>query len=220
MKMNNSYKDLHNLSERAGVLYDEISDRIRCEEINFCRHCAEHGRLCGIADLTMEDKEKLIAIRDSLKDLHNILQFYQTLKSRQQRHYNGSLVRLEASRMLLMDKLNKYPTWGKKLQVIEELKAYFGQEKAALFNENLAETEQNTQSEDDEKEKKNSSSFLVICIKGLFNPWNWYRTTRIAAIAFIVNFYRNKMQNKKKMAVPRLKIDYSDSQLAVSFGKG
>lgn len=218
MKMNNTYKDLHNLSERAGVLYDEISDRIRCEEINFCRHCAEHGRLCGIADLTMEDKEKLIAIQDSLKDLQNMLQFYKTLESQQQRHHNGALIRLEASRMLLMDKLNKYPTWGKKVEVIEEIKEYFGQEKVALFSENLSKTEQK-QSEDEQK-KKNSSSFLVICIRGLFNPLNWYRTTRIAAIVVIVNFYRNRMQNKNKMPVPRLKIGYSDSQLAVSFGKG
>lgn len=68
---------LHNLSERTEVLYDEISDRIRREEINFCTHCAEHGRYCGIAELTMEDKEKLIGIRDSLKDLQNMLHFYQ-----------------------------------------------------------------------------------------------------------------------------------------------
>ncbi|KAK4354023.1 hypothetical protein RND71_026217 [Anisodus tanguticus] len=208
------------LSERAGILYDEISDKIHCEEIYFCRHCAEHGRLCGLADITMEDKEKLIAIRDSLKDVQNMLKFYQTLESRQQRHYNGALVRLEASRMLLIDKLNKYPTWGKKQDIIEELKEYFGQGKIALFSENSAETEQQKQIKD-EKVKKNRSSFLAICIKGLFNPWNWYRTTRIAAIAWIVNLYRNRMQNKNnKMLVPRLKIDYSDSQLAVSFGKG
>ncbi|XP_055808354.1 uncharacterized protein LOC129876899 [Solanum dulcamara] len=220
MKMNNTYKDLHNLSERTEVLYDEISNRIRREEIHFCTHCAEHGRYCGIADLTMEDKEKLIGIQDSLKDLLNMLQFYQALESRQQRHHNGALVRLEASRILLIDKLNKYPTWGKKLEVIEELKEYFGQGiKGALsFSENLAETKQK-QSEN-EKEKKNSSSFLVICIKGLFNPWNWYRTTRIAAIALIVNIYRNRMQDKNKMPLPRLKIGYADSQLAVSYGKG
>lgn len=154
---------LHNLSERTEVLYDEISDRIRREEINFCTHCAEHGRYCGIAELTMEDKEKLIGIRDSLKDLQNMLHFYQALESRQQRHQNGALVRLEASRMLLIDKLNKYPTWGKKLDIIEELKEYFGE--GILFTENLAETEQ--EQSEDEKEKKNSSSFFVICIKGI-----------------------------------------------------
>ncbi|XP_059318208.1 uncharacterized protein LOC132068589 [Lycium ferocissimum] len=214
--MNNSYKDLNNLSERAGVLHDEIDDKIHCEEINFCRHCAEHGRLCGIADLTEEDKEKLIAIRDSLKDVQNMLQFYQTLVSRQQRHNKGALVRLEASRMLLIKKLNNYPTWGKKSDVIEELKEYFGQGKVALFPENLVETEQK-QIEDEKEKKKN---FLISCIRGLFNPWNWYRTTRIAALALIVNFYRNRLHNKNKMSVPRLKIGYSDSQLAVSYGKG
>lgn len=140
----------------------------------------------------------------------------QALESRQQRHQNGALVRLEASRMLLIDKLNKYPTWGKKLDIIEELKEYFGE--GILFTENLAETEQ--EQSEDEKEKKNSSSFFVICIKGLFNPWNWYRTTRIAAIALIVNICRNRMQDKNNMPVPRLKIGYSDSQLSVSYGKG
>ncbi|KAM3235763.1 hypothetical protein P3L10_015800 [Capsicum annuum] len=216
MKMNNTCKDL---LQRTGVLYDEISDRIRYEEINFCKHCADHGRFCGIKDAMMEEKEKLIAIQDSLKDLQNMLQFYQMLESRQERLHNGALFRLEASRMLLIDKLNKYPTWGRKLEVIEKLKEYFGQEKVALFSEELAKTEQK-QSED-EKEKKNSSCFLVICIRRLFNPWNWYRTTRIAAIALIINLYRNRLQNKNnKMPVPRLKIDYSDSQLAVSLGKG
>ncbi|XP_004240085.1 uncharacterized protein [Solanum lycopersicum] len=221
MKMNNTtYKDLHYLSERIEVLYDEISDRIRREEINFCTHCAEHGRYCGIVDLTMEDKEKLISIQDSLKDLQNILQFYQALESRQQRHHNGALVRLEASRMILIDKLNKYPTWGNKLQVIEELKEYFGKgiADASSFSENLEKTQQK-QSED-EKDKKNSSSLLIICIKSLFNPWNWYRVTRIAAIALIFNVYRNRMQDKNKMSGPRLQIGYLDSQLAVSYGKG
>ncbi|CAN4097492.1 unnamed protein product [Withania somnifera] len=165
----------------------------------------------------MEDKEKLIAIQDSLKDLQNMLQFYKTLGFRQQRHHNGALVRLEASRMLLMDKLNKYPTWGKKVEVIEELKEYFGQEKVAIFSENLSKRKQK-QCED--VKKQNRSCFFVICIRGLFNPSNWYRTTRIAFIALIINFYRNRMQNKNKMTSPRLKIDYSESQLAVSFGKG
>uniref|UniRef100_A0A3Q7GMX3 UBC core domain-containing protein n=1 Tax=Solanum lycopersicum TaxID=4081 RepID=A0A3Q7GMX3_SOLLC len=207
-------------NERIEVLYDEISDRIRREEINFCTHCAEHGRYCGIVDLTMEDKEKLISIQDSLKDLQNILQFYQALESRQQRHHNGALVRLEASRMILIDKLNKYPTWGNKLQVIEELKEYFGKgiADASSFSENLEKTQQK-QSED-EKDKKNSSSLLIICIKSLFNPWNWYRVTRIAAIALIFNVYRNRMQDKNKMSGPRLQIGYLDSQLAVSYGKG
>lgn len=83
MKMNNTCKDL---LQRTGVLYDEISDRIRYEEINFCKHCADHGRFCGIKDAMMEEKEKLIAIQDSLKDLQNMLQFYQV------RHFIFSLI--------------------------------------------------------------------------------------------------------------------------------
>nr|XP_016483462.1 PREDICTED: uncharacterized protein LOC107804147 [Nicotiana tabacum] len=226
MKMKNTYKDLHNLTERAGILHYKITERINYEGLHFCRDCAKNGRYCGIADLRIEDKEKLIAIRDSLKEIQNMLEFYQTLQSRQQRLYHGAFARLEESRMLLLEKINKYPTWGSKLDLIEELRECLVEGKVA-FPENLAEKRE--KKIEDENNKKNSSSFLVICIRGLFNPWNWFRTTRIAAVALIVasatisspvSFYKNRLQDKKIMPVPRMKIDYLDRQLAVSAGKG
>lgn len=79
MKMKNTYKDLHNLTERAGILHYKITERINYEGLHFCRDCAKNGRYCGIADLRIEDKEKLIAIRDSLKEIQNMLEFYQVL---------------------------------------------------------------------------------------------------------------------------------------------
>ncbi|OIT00044.1 PREDICTED: uncharacterized protein LOC109228621 [Nicotiana attenuata] len=226
MKMNNTYKDLHNLTERAGILHDKITERIYNEGLHFCRDCAEHGRYCGIADLRIEDKEKLIAIRDSLKEIQNMLEFYQTLQSRQQRLYNGAVARLEESRMLLLEKINKYPTWGSKLVLIEELRECLVEGKVA-FSENLAETKE--KQIQDKKKKNKNSSFLVICIRGLFNPRNWFRTTRIAAVALIVasasisspfNLYKNKLQIKENISVSRMKIDYPHCQLAVSYGKG
>ncbi|XP_009595064.1 uncharacterized protein [Nicotiana tomentosiformis] len=226
MEIKNTNKDLHILTERAGILHDKITQKIYYEGLHFCRDCAEHGRYCGIADLRIEDKEKLIAIRDSLKEIQNMLEFYQTLQSRQQRLYNGAVARLEESRMLLLEKINKYPTWGSKLDLIEELRECLVEGKVA-FPENLAESKE--KKIEDENKKKTSSSFLVICIRGLFNPWNWFRTTRIAAIALIVasasisspvNLYRNKLQIKENISVSRMKIEYPDCQLAVSYGKG
>ena len=61
---------LRTLSMKAWSWVDKISDEIENESTIVCRHCSEHRLRHGIAEspLLEEQKQRLIAIKDSLKD--------------------------------------------------------------------------------------------------------------------------------------------------------
>lgn len=66
-------RDLKCLIERAWALHGKLNCEIE-QSIKFCRFCSEHGRFCDVADQTpFEKRERLIVIRDSLKQVENIL---------------------------------------------------------------------------------------------------------------------------------------------------
>ncbi|KAK3024232.1 hypothetical protein RJ639_043608 [Escallonia herrerae] len=69
--------NLHILIERACALQDRVNDEILGTDCttSFCRLCSEHGRYCGIAETPFEERQRLIGIRDSLKDVENMLVF-------------------------------------------------------------------------------------------------------------------------------------------------
>ncbi|OMO64346.1 hypothetical protein CCACVL1_21837 [Corchorus capsularis] len=71
-------KKLQSLIERAWALHDKLNDEIE-NSISFCRFCSDHGRYCDIKQTPFEEKERLITIRDSLKDVENLLLHLQAL---------------------------------------------------------------------------------------------------------------------------------------------
>lgn len=72
-------KNLHILSERAWALHDKINDEIQKDSFKICRLCSEKGLYCEIAEKPLEERERLIAIRDLLKEVENMLVFLQVL---------------------------------------------------------------------------------------------------------------------------------------------
>ncbi|XWS46181.1 hypothetical protein CRYUN_Cryun14cG0042700 [Craigia yunnanensis] len=70
MEWNN--EKLQTLIERAWTLNDRLNDEIEnC--ISFCRFCSNHGRYCDFGQTPFEERARLIAIRDSLKEVENTL---------------------------------------------------------------------------------------------------------------------------------------------------
>lgn len=73
---------LRTLSMKAWSLADKISDEIENESTMVCRHCSEHRLRCGITEIPwLEEKQRLIAIKDSLKDVDNMLVVLQVCRS-------------------------------------------------------------------------------------------------------------------------------------------
>lgn len=70
-----SKTQLRILSMNAWSLVDKISDEIENENTIVCKHCSEHRLLCGIADSPwlQEENQRLVAIKDSLKDVDSML---------------------------------------------------------------------------------------------------------------------------------------------------
>ena len=77
-------KSLQILSERACYLCDRVNDEIykyNESTTSFCRVCSVNDRYCKIGEtpLTFEESESLITIRDSLKDVENMIIFLQVI---------------------------------------------------------------------------------------------------------------------------------------------
>ncbi|PKI76617.1 hypothetical protein CRG98_002926 [Punica granatum] len=70
-------EDLQGLIERAGELQDRIGDKIAGAH-SYCKFCSERGRYCNVVSAeAYEDRERLVEIRDSLKDLETMLVYLQ-----------------------------------------------------------------------------------------------------------------------------------------------
>ncbi|XP_061960635.1 uncharacterized protein LOC133681568 isoform X2 [Populus nigra] len=72
-----SRRDLQTLIERAWGLHDGLAEEIKNINIYFCRFCSEHGRYYSIVETPFQEKEGLIAIKDSLKEVGNVLMILQ-----------------------------------------------------------------------------------------------------------------------------------------------
>ncbi|XP_057498517.1 uncharacterized protein LOC130783028 [Actinidia eriantha] len=144
-------KNLQNLIERAWGLHDEIS----------------FFRFCGVSDTPLE-RESLIDIRDSIKNVENMLVCLQRLNLWKEKDLYEAILRLEESRMILMEKVGKYQ--GRKIEVVEELNSCFGDGKFS-HNWNLKRlVEKMTEPP---RSRKGNSHFLVHWIWSFLNPWNW-----------------------------------------------
>ncbi|KAL8111247.1 uncharacterized protein LOC141666667 [Apium graveolens] len=216
---------LRTLSMKAWSLVDRISNEIENERITVCKHCSEHRLLCGIAESPWvdEEKQRLIAIKDSLKDVDNTLVSLQKLQSHQRQQCQEAFIKLEKSRMHLTENIKHYQEQeGGQLNVIDELNACFS-------NENTKKQVEELQVEDDK------SRVFINCIRGFFNPLNWHGTARtaikLALISVSVTSTYNFCQSRQKYkcvsspdSVIARNFDFlaidSDSPLEVSYGMG
>ncbi|PIN26530.1 hypothetical protein CDL12_00700 [Handroanthus impetiginosus] len=123
--------NLQILTGKTWDLHHRINEKITQNGFSFCSHCSNHGRYCVVSENTLEETEKMMAIRDSLKDLHDILIYLQRIKSNQKRQMEEALARLEESRKLLIQRINQYPE--RKLEVLEEMVAFLGDGKRAFL---------------------------------------------------------------------------------------
>ncbi|XWS32078.1 hypothetical protein CRYUN_Cryun23aG0129800 [Craigia yunnanensis] len=163
MELNN--KKLQTLIQRALALHDRLNDEIE-NSISFCRFCSDHGFYCDIGQTPFEERGRLIAIRDSLKEVENTLLHLQKLQSWQLTDWHSALSRLEQSRLFLIKQVTQYE--GRPLDVVKELSACFGNENKTEFDRNVGEI--TVKKNRVESRNRRLSSFLI-CIRMLFNPW-------------------------------------------------
>ncbi|KAK9279746.1 hypothetical protein L1049_013428 [Liquidambar formosana] len=194
-------ENLQSLVERAWALHESISDEINSNSVSFCRLCSEYGRYCGIAETPFEERERLIAIRDSLKDVENKLIFLQRTNSWQLTDRHAALTRLEESRIGLIDKVTQHQ--GRALDVMTELNSCFGNGKTA-FNWNLKDTMEKRvkTSAASNSGKKGILGFVICCFRILISPWKWQKGTGLtvklvaasASVSSLIHFYRTRQQ--------------------------
>ncbi|GER48649.1 Fructose-1,6-bisphosphatase isozyme 2 [Striga asiatica] len=114
---------LQSLARRTWDLHVRINEKInQINGFSFCSDCSNHGRYCVVAEGSLREKEKMMSIRDSLKDVHNILIFLQGLKSSQNKQRDDALSHLEESIKIVIQRINEYPKKGREnVEVLEEL---------------------------------------------------------------------------------------------------
>ncbi|KAK6158841.1 hypothetical protein DH2020_006155 [Rehmannia glutinosa] len=114
-------------TQKTWDLHGRINDKINQNGFSFCSHCSNHGRYCVVAESSFEERKKMIAIRDSLKHVHNILIFLQRVKSSQNKQRDEAIAHLEESRKILIERINEYPEKDqRKVDVLEELITFVG----------------------------------------------------------------------------------------------
>ncbi|GKV52813.1 hypothetical protein SLEP1_g59373 [Rubroshorea leprosula] len=187
-----NYEKLQSLIETAWALNHKLNSEIE-NTISFCRFCSDHGRFCHVPEVPFQEREKLIAIRDSLKDVQNILLYIQRLWSWQEIDRRAALVRLEESRLFLLKAVARYR--GRELDVVKEVNA---------FGWNM---KQSAATEDSVRNKKRRiSSFMVCCIGILVNPSNWMNAAGFAVKLFLISatlsstiHFRHAKQGSRKI---------------------
>ncbi|XVF22427.1 hypothetical protein REPUB_Repub12eG0171300 [Reevesia pubescens] len=192
MELNN--KKLQTLIERASVLHDRLNHEIE-SRISFCRFCSDHGRYCDIGQTPFQERERLIAIKDSLKEVENMLLHLKKLQSWQLTDRHSALSRLEQSRLFLIKQVTQYE--GRPLDVVKELNACFGNDNKTGFDRNVKENEGKSRS------RRRLSSYLICCIRILFNPWKWQNAVGIgvklilisASLSSTIQFYHTEQQS-------------------------
>ncbi|XVF73070.1 hypothetical protein PTKIN_Ptkin12aG0171800 [Pterospermum kingtungense] len=172
MELNN--KKLQSLIERAWALHDKLNDEIE-NSISFCRFCSDRGRYCDIGQTPVLERGKLIAIRDSLKEVGDSLLHLQKLQSWHPTDWDSALSRLEQSRLFLIKQVTQYK--GRPLDVVKELSACFDRNVGEItLNKNWVQTR-----------IRRLSSFIICFIRILFNPWKWQSAVGIAVKLILIS---------------------------------
>lgn len=218
MELNN----LQVLIERAWALQDDIGDSIQNSGTSCCwRHCSEHDHQWAVTDAPLDERKRLIVIRDSLKNVENRLEFLQRLNSWQQKDQQAALVKLEESRLILMDKVAQYQ--GRPTEVLKELNAYFGDAQTAC-NWNLKRMIQRMTEPTVQKGSSRSNNPFVQAIRRLLDPWTWHKTAIVAvklilvpaSITYTFRSYRNML--KYDSSPPKV-VSFVDSTVAADTRK-
>ncbi|KAJ6723049.1 hypothetical protein OIU74_007602 [Salix koriyanagi] len=179
-------RDLQALIGRAWGLHDGLTEEIKNINSCFCRLCSENGRYYNIVETPFQEKEGLVAIKDSLKEVANVLMILQRLRSWQPIDRQEALARLEERRLILMEKVAQYQ--GRPLGVVEELNACFSNGKT-VFDWNLSQKRKikgdnfNVQ----EEKRTKTGGFVVCWIRMLFNRWRWQKAIGVAAKLILVS---------------------------------
>uniref|UniRef100_A0A6N2KL75 Uncharacterized protein n=1 Tax=Salix viminalis TaxID=40686 RepID=A0A6N2KL75_SALVM len=179
-------RDLQNLIERGWGLHDGLTEEIKNINSCFCRLCSENGRYCNIVETPFQEKEGLVAIKDSLKEVANVLMILQRLRSCQPIDRQEALTRLEERRLILMEKVARYR--GRPLGVVEELNACFSNGKT-VFDWNLSQ-KRKIKGDDfnvQEEKRTKTAGFVVCWIRMLFNRWRWQKAIGVAAKLILVS---------------------------------
>ncbi|KAL0397975.1 UNVERIFIED_CONTAM: hypothetical protein Scaly_0245900 [Sesamum calycinum] len=122
------------LTAKTWDFHARINENIAQNSFSFCSRCSNHGRYCVVADKTAEERKKMIAIRDSLKDFHDILVYLQRVKSKQKKQRDEALARLEESRRLLIERISdQWPNKERRVAVVEEIITFLGDVKTDEF---------------------------------------------------------------------------------------
>ncbi|KAL0379432.1 UNVERIFIED_CONTAM: hypothetical protein Sangu_0007500 [Sesamum angustifolium] len=122
------------LTAKTWDFHARINENIAQNSFSFCSRCSNHGRYCVVADKTAEERKKMIAIRDSLKDFHDILVYLQRVKSKQKKQRDEALARLEESRRLLIERISdQWPNKERRIAVVEEIITFLGDVKTDEF---------------------------------------------------------------------------------------
>ncbi|KAK8480615.1 hypothetical protein V6N13_100272 [Hibiscus sabdariffa] len=191
-------KKLQTLIETAWALHDRLNHEID-NSINFCRHCSDHGRYCNIGQTPFEERKRLIAIRDSLKDVENTLLHFQKLQAWQLTDRHSVLSRLEQSRLFLIKQVTQYE--GRPLDVVKELGVCFGNDDNKTSTD--SDVEGTVKKNEGRIMRRGLSGFLFCWLRVLFNPWKWQNAVGIAvklilisaSLSSTIQFYHSKQQS-------------------------
>ncbi|KAF3439904.1 hypothetical protein FNV43_RR18182 [Rhamnella rubrinervis] len=166
-------EEVQSLVERAWSLHGRLNVEIK-NSIRLCRFCPDYGRNFDLTETPFDERERLIAISDSMKEVEEILMFLQRLSSRQVSERHSALTLLEESRLILIEMVTQYQ--GRALDVVRELNECFGNENAERLKKN------------DEPNVENKR-FLSGCNvrKLFFIPWKWENVVGIAVRFFLVS---------------------------------
>ncbi|KAM2157204.1 hypothetical protein ACFX1R_042802 [Malus domestica] len=201
-----------------------------------CSFCSENGCYCYIAEAPFEERNRLIAIKDQVKEVENKFMFLQRMSSWQRMDRQAAFNSLEESRLNLVAKVTEYKG-RRELDVVTELNACFGSENNVPFNWDFG----------GRLIKKNepaggfhSRSFLTNCIRKLLVSWKWQKVYGIAvklamvsvSISSVIAAYstRQLLCTSSRKMIPFLSfkeagkssslLTFSKNPLDVFFGRG
>ena len=86
---------------------------------------------------------------------------------------------LEASRLLLVERVNQYPGHGRKVDALEELNSWFA-DKETPFTWKYVKERNGEGTETAANNNVTSGSVIQYCICNLYDPWNWFQVARKA----------------------------------------
>lgn len=125
--------------------------------------------------------------------------YMQKLQSWQLVDRHSALTSLEQSRLFLIKQATQYQ--GRPLDVVRELNACFGNDNRAAFDRNVEEL--TVKKNGVQSRRRRLSSFLICCIRFLFNPWKWQSAVGIAiklilisaSLSTTIQFYHARHQS-------------------------